>query len=102
VVDGGRLGVEPICRVLHVALSTYYAATPGRQFTSIRYGERLAEIGGHHRSDRSATATTTRWPRPSTGYDNAELVPGPPRRGPWKTVEGVELATLGWVHCHNT
>ena len=22
--------------------------------------------------------------------------------GPWKTVEDVELATLGWVHWHNT
>jgi putative transposase len=27
VVDGGPLGVEPICRVLQVAPSTYYAAT---------------------------------------------------------------------------
>jgi len=26
VVDGGRLGVEPICETLQVALSTYYAA----------------------------------------------------------------------------
>ena len=26
VVDGGRLGVEPICEVLQVASSTYYAA----------------------------------------------------------------------------
>jgi len=25
-----------------------------------------------------------------------------PRPGPWKTVEDVELATLGWVHWHNT
>ncbi|MGV0482467.1 IS3 family transposase, partial [Mycobacterium kansasii] len=24
------------------------------------------------------------------------------RTGPWKTVEDVELATLGWVHWHNT
>ncbi|WP_391856799.1 IS3 family transposase, partial [Vibrio cidicii] len=22
--------------------------------------------------------------------------------GPWKTVEDLELATLGWVHWHNT
>lgn len=25
-----------------------------------------------------------------------------PRTEPWKTVEDVELATLGWVHWHNT
>ena len=27
---------------------------------------------------------------------------GPTRPGPWKTVADVELATLGWVHWHNT
>lgn len=26
---------------------------------------------------------------------------GPARGGPWKTVEDVELVTLGWVHWHN-
>jgi putative transposase len=31
VVDGRRLGVEPICRVLRVALSTYYAARARRR-----------------------------------------------------------------------
>jgi putative transposase len=73
----------------------------GSQFTSIRYGERLDEIGA----------------RPSIGsvgdsYDNAlaesvnalfktELVRGP-GRGPWKTIDDLELATLSWVHWHNT
>ena len=36
------------------------------------------------------------------GYYKAELVRGPARSGPWKTVEDLELATLGWVHWHNT
>lgn len=31
-----------------------------------------------------------------------ELIRGPARPGPWRTVEEVELATLGWVHWHNT
>jgi len=70
----------------------------GSQFTSIRFGERLAEIGA----------------APSIGtvgdsYDRAEAVNAPyktelirgPAQGPWKTVEDVELATLGWVHWHN-
>jgi len=73
----------------------------GSQFTSVRYGERLAEIGAV----------------PSIGsvgdsYDNAlaesvnalyktELIRGP-GQSPWRTVEDVELATLGWVHWHNT
>jgi len=30
-------------------------------------------------------------------------VRGPAQRGrPWRTVEDLELATLGWVHWHNT
>ena len=36
------------------------------------------------------------------GYYKAELVRGPARSGPWKRVEDFELATLGWVHWHNT
>ena len=36
------------------------------------------------------------------GYYKAELIRGPARSAPWKTVEDVELATLGWVHWHNT
>ncbi|MDT5151496.1 MAG: putative transposase [Mycobacterium sp.] len=36
----------------------------GSQFTSIRYGERLAEIGAGPRSAPWVTAMTTLWPRP--------------------------------------
>ena len=36
------------------------------------------------------------------GYYKTELVRGPARSGPWKSVEDLELATLGWVHWHNT
>ena len=36
------------------------------------------------------------------GYYKAELIRGPARLGPWKTVEDVELATLGWVYWHNS
>ena len=35
------------------------------------------------------------------GYDKAELVRGPEHPGPWKTIEELELATLGWVRWHN-
>ena len=36
----------------------------GSQFTSVRYGERIAEITRNRRSDPSVTATTTRSPKP--------------------------------------
>ncbi len=35
------------------------------------------------------------------GLYKSELIRGPDQ-GPWKTIEDVELATLGWVHWHNT
>ena len=35
------------------------------------------------------------------GYYKTELVRGP-NHGPWKTIEDLELATLGWVHWYNT
>lgn len=34
--------------------------------------------------------------------DKTERVRGPARTAPWKTIEEVEPATLGWVHWHNT
>ncbi len=76
----------------------------GSQFTSIRYGgERLAEIGavpsigtvGGDSFDNALAETVN-------GYYKAELIYGPARGGPWKTVEDVELATLSWVYWHNT
>ena len=72
----------------------------GSQFTSLRYGERLAEIGAVPigsvgNSFDNALAETV------NGYYKAELIRGPTRRQPWKTVEDVELATLGWVQWHN-
>lgn len=71
------------------------------QFTSVRYGERLAEAG-------AVTSVGSR----GDSYDNAlaeavnstyktELVRNPVQ-GPWRTVEQVELATLHWVHWHST
>ena len=31
-------------------------------------------------------------------YYESELIYGPARSVPWKTIEDVELASLGWVH----
>lgn len=72
----------------------------GSQYTSVRYGERVDELGA----------------RPSVGsvgdsYDNAlaesvnslykaELIYGPDQ-GPWDNVDDVELATLGYIDWWN-
>ena len=74
----------------------------GSQFTSIRYGERLTEIGATpsigtvgDSYDNALTETVNR-------YDKAELIRGPTKSGPCKTVDKLELATLGRVHWHTT
>jgi transposase InsO family protein len=75
----------------------------GSQFTSIRYGERLAEIGAVPSIGSVGDSFDNALAETVNGYYKAELIRGPARAGrPWKTVEEVELATLGWVHWHNT
>ncbi|MCG7433408.1 IS3 family transposase, partial [Kocuria indica] len=74
----------------------------GSQFTSIRYGERLAEIGATPSIGTVGDSYDNALAETVNGYYKAELVRGPARSGPWKTVENLELATLGWVHWHNT
>jgi len=74
----------------------------GSQFTSIRYGERLAEIGATPSIGTVGDSYDNALAETVNGYYKAELIYGPGRPGPWRTVEDVELATLGWVHWHNT
>ena len=74
----------------------------GSQFTSIRYGERLAEVGAVPSIGTVGDSYDNALAETVNGYYKAELIRGPARSGPWKTVEDVELATLGWVHWHNT
>jgi transposase InsO family protein len=70
----------------------------GSQYVSIRYTERLAEsgiepsVGSRGDSYDNALAETI------NGLYKAEVIH---RRGPWKTRESVELATLHWVHWFN-
>lgn len=73
----------------------------GSQFTSIRYGERLAEIGATPSIGTVGDSFDNALAETVNGYYKTELIRGPARTGPWKTVEEVELATLGWVHWHN-
>jgi putative transposase len=71
----------------------------GVQYLSIRYTERLAEagiepsVGSVGDSYDNALAETV------NGLYKTELIW---RRGPWRNVEAVELATLEWVHWFNT
>jgi len=74
----------------------------GSQFTSVRYGERLAEIGAVPSIGSVGDSYDNALAETVNGLYKTELIRGPSRRGPWKTIDDVELATLSWVHWHNT
>jgi len=66
----------------------------GSQFTSVRYGERLAEIAAVPSIGTIGDSYDNALAETVNGYYKAELIRGPAREGrAWKTVEDVELAT---------
>ncbi len=68
----------------------------------MRWGERLAEIGAVPSIGTVGDSFDNALAETTNGYYKAELIRGPARQGrPWKTVEDVELATLGYVDWHN-
>jgi putative transposase len=73
----------------------------GSQFTSVRYGERLAELGALPSIGSVGDSYDNALAEAVNGLYKTELIRGP-NQGPWRTVDDVELATLGWVHWHNT
>lgn len=70
----------------------------GSQFTSIRYGERLAELGAVPSIGTVGDSFDNALAETVNGLYKTELIR---RRGPWRTVDEVELATLGWVDWFN-
>jgi putative transposase len=68
----------------------------GVQYVSIKYTERLPRRASSPRSAASATATTM--PRRDHQVYKAEVIH---RRGPWRSFEAVEFATLEWVDWFN-
>lgn len=144
-IDGNRqeFGAGPICEVLPIAPSGYYA--PKSRPSSARARRDVAlilQLVALWRANYSVYGARKLWKAarragidvgrdqaarlmrlaelgaaPSVGtvgdsYDNAlaetvnglyktELIRGP-TGGPWRSVGGVELATLAWVHWHNT
>ena len=70
----------------------------GSQYVSIRYTQRLAEAGIEPSVGSKGDSYDNALAETINGLYKAELIH---RRGPWKTRESVELATLQWVHWFN-
>jgi putative transposase len=70
----------------------------GSQFTSLRYTERLEDIGARPSIGSVADSYDNALAETTNGLYKTELIR---RRAPWRTIEDLELATLGWVHWFN-
>src|SRR5678815_4706108 len=70
----------------------------GSQYVSIRYSERLAEAGIEPSVGSTGDSYDNALAESINGLYKAEIIH---RRGPWKTREAVELATLEWVSWFN-
>mgnify|MGYP000046382735 FL=1 len=70
----------------------------GSQYVSIRYSERLAQAGIEPSVGSTGDSYDNALAETINGVFKAEIIH---RRGPWKTREAVELATLEWVSWFN-
>jgi putative transposase len=75
-------------------------ADAGSQFTSVRFTERLEEIGARPSIGTVADSYDNALAETTNGLYKAECVYGPDTAG-WDGVDELELATLSWVHWFN-
>jgi putative transposase len=76
-------------------------ADAGSQFTSVRFTERLAEIGARPSIGTVADSFDNALAETTNGLYKTECVYGPDAPRPWEDVDELELATLSWVHWFN-
>ena len=73
----------------------------GSQFTSVRFTERLDEIGARPSIGTVADSFDNALAETTNGLYKTECVYGPDAPRPWHGVDELELATLSWVHWFN-
>lgn len=70
----------------------------GSQYTSIRYTDRLVQAGCNPSVGSTGDSYDNALAESVIGLYKTELVH---RRGPWRTIDDLELATLEWVDWYN-
>ena len=70
----------------------------GSQYLAIRYTERLGDVGAVNSVGSRGDSYDNALAESEIGLYKTELIN---RRGPWRTMEEVELATLEWVQWFN-
>jgi putative transposase len=86
-----RAGVADLAGLVH-------HTDAGSQYTSIRFTERLAEAGAAPSVGSVGDAYDNALAESEIGLFKTEVIRC---RGPWRTVDDVEIETLEWVDWHN-
>jgi putative transposase len=73
----------------------------GSQFTSVRFTERLDELGARPSIGTVADSYDNALAETTSGLYKTECVHGPDAPRHWDDVDELELATLSWVHWFN-
>ena len=81
-----------------IAAGSCTIATGAAQYLSIKYTERLAEAGIEPSVGSAGDSYDNALAETINGLYKAEVIH---RRGPWRTMEAVEFATLEWVDWFN-
>ena len=76
-------------------------ADAGSQFTSVRFTERLDEIGARPSIGTVADSYDNALAETTNGLYKTECVRGPDTPAVWDDINQLELATLSWVHWFN-
>ena len=76
-------------------------ADAGSQFTSVRFTERLDEIGARPSIGTIADSYDNALAETTNGLYKTECVFGPDAPRPWDDIDELERATLSWVHWFN-
>ena len=94
------LEMARISRGAHRLVGLVTHSDAGSQFTSVRFTERLEEIGARPSIGTVADSYDNSLAETTNGLYKAECVYGPDTHG-WDDVDELELATLSWVHWFN-
>ena len=76
-------------------------ADAGSQFTSVRFTERVDEIGARPSIGTVADSYDNALAETTNGLYKTECVRGPDAPAGWEDVDQLELETLSWVHWFN-
>jgi putative transposase len=98
VLDALEMGIWARARDGHDLAGLVHHSDAGSQYTSIRYTERLAAAGARPSIGTVGDSYDNAMAETIIGLFKTELIR---RRGPWRGLDDLEIATLEWVDWFN-